>query len=1058
MTFRASVERYLGAVAQQYHRGDAREESYYDVLKQLWEELGSQLSSAHATLTVLPRQTEAGNPDMRVWSGQQHVTGYIEAKEPKETNLDRVEVSEQLKRYRAAFPNVILTNFLEFRLYRFGQPMGQPVTIGSLQALQAGMKVPLQHEDQFRELVERFFDFQLPRTYTAQTLAVALADRTRYLQQQVLAQLLDDEGHKLNSELVNLMAEFKQVLMSDLTSDTFADLYAQTITYGLFAARMRVTGTFTRETALNGIPATIGILRKLFKYISIGDTPERLRVIIDDIADVLAVADTDTVFSGYDKNGRDPVADFYETFLGEYDPAKKKQHGVYYTPQPVVSYIVRSVDQILRDSFGKPDGLADPSVTVLDPAAGTMTFPATAVRLAAATYKAKYGDGSLDSWIKGHVLRDFYAFELMMAPYAIGHLRMGILLTELGYTMSSDDRFKLYLTNTLEDTVVKPGQFKSMAGLAEESLAAGAVKRRQPVLAIMGNPPYSNFGQQNKGAWIRLLLEDYKKGLDEKKINLDDDFIKFIRFSQWKIDQAGEGVLGFITNNTYLDGVTHRVMRSSLAATFGDIYVLNLHGSVKRQEHAPDGGLDENVFDIQQGVCIALFVKRKGDLAGPRVHYADLWGTRESKYEWLGANTLGGTAWTDLVPAAPEFWFVPRGTEGAEEWQDMRRLDELFEIDSSGIQTKRDKVTIAWSEEQLRRVLTDFASADGPEGLRSKYGLPPDGRDWTIRWASEHARNVLAEHQPLTVLEYRPFDVRWTVLDRRSKGWVAYPRFEVMRHMISPNLGLVTTRQLSSATFQHAWITEHPIDGNTISLQTREYNYIFPLYLYPDTSGAVTGTTSELFENTQWPPGQGGRVPNLKSAVVEGLAKDLGLQFLPDGCGNPTDGTFGPEDLLAYIYAVLYSPTYRERYTDFLKSDFPRIPFTKDRDTFFKLAELGQQLIDLHLMRSPELDNPISRFCGKGDSAVTKVEYDADRGRVSINPTQYFDGITPDLWTYQIGGYQVLAKWLKDRKGRFLTSADTIHYSRVVTVLSKTTDLQCAIDSVVTSIFHEGDT
>jgi type I restriction-modification system DNA methylase subunit len=427
MTFRASVEKYLKAVAAQARQGDAREESYYDALKALFVELGSQLSSAHATLTVLPRQTEAGNPDMRVWSGQQHVTGYIEAKEPGVTNLDHVEVSEQLKRYRAAFPNVILTNFLEFRLYRFGQPMGEPVTIGSLQALQAGMKVPFQHEDQFRELVERFFDFQLPKEYTAQTLALALADRTRYLQQQVLAQLLDDEDHKRGSELVNLMAEFKQVLMSDLTSDTFADLYAQTITYGLFAARMRVTGTFTRETALNGIPATIGILCRLFKYISIGDTPERLRVIIDDIADVLAVADTDMVFKGYDKNGRDPIADFYETFLGEYDPAKKKQHGVYYTPQPVVSYIVRSVDQILRDSFGKPDGLADPSVTVLDPAAGTMTFPATAVRLAAETYKAKYGDGSLDSWIKGHVLRDFYAFELMMAPYAIGHLRMGTL-------------------------------------------------------------------------------------------------------------------------------------------------------------------------------------------------------------------------------------------------------------------------------------------------------------------------------------------------------------------------------------------------------------------------------------------------------------------------------------------------------------------------------------------------------------------------------------------------------------------------------------------------------
>jgi predicted helicase len=1055
MTFRASVERYLGAVSEQYRRKDATENSYYDGLKQLWEGLGPEVSNAHTKLTVLPSQTEAGNPDMRVWSDRQHITGYIECKKPEEANLDRIEVSEQLKRYRAAFPNVILTNFLEFRLYRFGQPMGQPVTIGSLQALQAGMKVPFQHEDQFRDLVERFFDFQLPKEYTAQTLAIALADRTRFLQQQVLAQLLDDEDHKLNSELVNLMAEFKQVLMSDLTSDTFADLYAQTITYGLFAARIRVTGTFTRQTAIDGIPATIGILRKLFKYISIGDTPERLRVIIDDVADVLAVADTDTVFKRYDKNGRDPVADFYETFLGEYDPAKKKQHGVYYTPQPVVNYIVRSVDQILRDSFGKPDGLADSSVTVLDPAAGTMTFPATAVRLAAETYKAKYGEGSLDSWIKGHVLRDFYAFELMMAPYAIGHLRMGTLLTELGYTMSSDDRFKLYLTNTLEDTVVKAGQFKSMAGLSEESQAAGAVKRRQPVLAIMGNPPYSNFGQQNKGAWIRLLLEDYKKDLDEQKINLDDDFIKFIRFSQWKIDQAGEGVLGFITNNTYLDGVTHRVMRSSLTATFGDIYVLNLHGSVKRQEHALDGGLDENVFDIQQGVCITVFVKKKGGLAGAHVHYADLWGTRESKYEWLGANSLEGTTWADLAPVAPEFWFVPRGTEGAEEWQGMCRLDELFEIDSSGIQTKRDKVAIAWSQHELLERLRDFATQPVEE-IRSRYGLPADGDGWSVLSASNDAKRILAnDAAAVTEVEYRPFDIRWTVIGNGSGGFVARPRYSVMHHMVSPNLGLVTTRQLSSATFQHTWITEHPIDGNTISLQTREYNYIFPLYLYPERGDTETGAGSQLFDKTQWPTGDNGRVPNLKPAVVEGLAKDLGLQFLPDGRGNPTDGTFGPEDLLAYIYGVLYSPTYRERCADFLKSDFPRIPFTKDRDTFLKLAELGQQLIDLHLMRSPELDNPISRFCGKGDSSVTKVEYDADRGRVNINPTQYFDGVTPELWSYQIGGYQVLAKWLKDRKGRFLTSADTIHYSRIVTALSRTAALQKEIDQQIGSVMTQ---
>src|SRR5664280_3423747 len=763
MTFKASVERYLGAVAQQYHRGDAREESYYDVLKQLWEELGSQLSSAHATLTVLPRQTEAGNPDMRVWSGQQHVTGYIEAKEPGVTNLDHVEVSEQLKRYRAAFPNVILTNFLEFRLYRFGDTMGQPVTIGSLQALKADMHMPFQHEEQFRDLVERFFDFQLPKEYTAQTLAIALADRTRYLQQQVLAQLIDDEDHKRGSELVNLMAEFKQVLMSDLTSDTFADLYAQTITYGLFAARMRVTGTFTRETALNGIPATIGILRKLFKYISIGDTPERLRVIIDDIADVLAVADTNVMFQEYDKKGRDPIADFYETFLGEYDPAKKKQHGVYYTPQPVVSYIVRSVDQILRDSFGKPDGLADPSVTVLDPAAGTMTFPATAVRLAAETYKAKYGDGSLDSWIKGHVLRDFYAFELMMAPYAIGHLRMGTLLTELGYTMSSDDRFKLYLTNTLEDTVVEPGQFNSMSGLAEESLAAGAVKRRQPVLAIMGNPPYSGTSS-NKGAWISALINDYKK-VDGKPLGeknpkwLQDDYVKFIRFAQWKIDQAGEGVLGFITNHSYLDNPTFRGMRQSLMTSFDQLHVLNLHGSSLKKEKSPDGSKDENVFDIMQGVAIVLAVKRKGVPKG--IWYSDLWGSRDAKYRTLGDGQVKQTMWQELTPRGDMYLFVPQDATLATEYEQWPKVTDIFPVSSVGIVTARDELTVQFTPEQVWQTVTRFIGMS-PEEARETFHLGKDSQDWQVQLAQDDIRASGPSRDRVVPILYRPFDIRYT--------------------------------------------------------------------------------------------------------------------------------------------------------------------------------------------------------------------------------------------------------------------------------------------------------
>jgi type I restriction-modification system DNA methylase subunit len=1036
MTFRASVERYLGAVAQQYHRGDAREESYYDVLKQLWEELGSQLSSAHATLTVLPRQTEAGNPDMRVWSGQQHVTGYIEAKEPGVTNLDHVEVSEQLKRYRAAFPNVILTNFLEFRLYRFGQPMGQPATIGSLQALQAGMKVPLQHEDQFRELVERFFDFQLPRAYTAQTLAVALADRTRYLQQQVLAQLLDDEDHKRGSELVNLMAEFKQVLMSDLTSDTFADLYAQTITYGLFAARMRVTGTFTRQTAIDGIPATIGILRKLFKYISIGDTPERLRVIIDDIVDVLAVADTNVMFQEYDKKGRDPIADFYETFLGEYDPAKRRQHGVYYTPQPVVSYIVRSVDQILRDSFGKPDGLADPSVTVLDPAAGTMTFPATAVRLAAETYKAKYGDGSLDSWIKGHVLCDFYAFELMMAPYAIGHLRMGTLLTELGYTMSPDDRFKLYLTNTLDVSTAEQSPIPGLSPLADESHMAEAVKTTQPVLVIMGNPPYSGTSS-NKGAWISKLIDDYKqvdgKPLGEKNPKwLQDDYVKFIRFAQWKIDQAGEGVLGFITNHSYLDNPTFRGMRQSLMTSFDQLHVLNLHGNSLKKEKSPDGSKDENVFDIMQGVAILLAVKKKGLDKG--VWQSDLWGSRDAKYTVLGNGQMTQVAWQELMPRGDKYLFVPQDATLAAEYEQFPKLTDIFPVNVLGFQTHRDGLAVAYDAEMIENRVASLQDCTVEDALlRSRWHVT-DTATWKLAEARDTIRHRKDWRESTVRVLYRPFDWRWCLYDQVV---VDRPRRELLDHVVGhDNVCLLSSRQQAVPGYRHCWIADVSPNDCVISTTSREANQVFPLYLYEDIKDASQSVISAGSACSDT------RTPNIDSKLIAVLGRGYGI-------------TPSPEQTMAYVYAVLSSPSYRTRYAEFLKADFPRIPFTKDRGAFVKLAELGQQLIDLHLMRSPELDDPISRFCGKGDGAVKKVEYDADRGRVSINSTQYFDGVTPDLWSYQIGGYQVLAKWLKDREGRFLTSADTIHYSRVVTALARTLSLQSNIEESAMALFPD---
>jgi hypothetical protein len=1034
MTFRASVEKYLKAVAAQQRSGDAREESYYDVLKVLFVDLGPQVSNAHTHLTILPSQTEAGNPDMRVWSDGQHMTGYIECKKLEKVNLDHIEADEQLKRYLNAFPNVILTNFLEFRLYRYGRPLGEPVVIANHQVLNLGKQPPLQHEEQFLELVQRFFDFELPRTYTAQTLAVALAVRTRFLQQQVLKQLAHDEQQGHGSELVNLMAEFKQVLMSDLTDDTFADLYAQTITYGLFAARTRTTGTFKRENAFDNIPASIGILRKLFRYISGGDTPERLSVIIDDIVDVLNVAEIDTIFRGFGSNGRDPMGDFYETFLGEYDPTKRKKHGVYYTPQPVVSYIVRSIDVILRETFGRPDGLADPSVTVLDPAAGTMTFTAMAVRLAAETFKAKYGDGSMNSWVQGHVLGDFYAFELMMAPYAIGHLRMGTLLTELGYTMKPEDRFKLYLTNTLNLAERAPEGSPGLSPLAEESARAATIKSKQAVLAIMGNPPYAA-ASTNRFPEIDSLVHSYEwvdgEPLREKKHWLNDDYVKFIRFAQWKIDQAGQGIIGFITNHSWLDNVTFRGMRQSLIESFDEIYVLNLHGSNVKDEVPPEGMVDENVFDIKQGVSISIFVKHPQSSGKHVIRYSDLWGSRMEKYDWLGRESSSTTPWETLAPQSPQYFCVPKSGVSQSEYLAFPSLRDIFTKVSTGVLTAWDALA---TDENAATLAARMRSLQDPnvsvEEIASLFHIDDRSRLLT---AKRDVYRIADVTERIHRYAYRPFCFRQIMYD---DAVVWRRRTDVLEHMLRPNIALTTCRQIASATWQHALVAEDLVDDSFISNRSRERTYVLPLYLYGESEGDEGSLHSVLENNAQTPA----RRPNLNPSILDQLRASLG--FGP-----------APEQVFAYIYAILYSPAYRTRYAEFLKTDFPRIPFTKDRDTFIKLVGLGQQLIDLHLMRSPELDNPISRFCGKGDSAVIKIEYDADRGRVSINPTQYFDGITPDLWSYQIGGYQVLAKWLKDRKGRFLTAADTQHYSRIVTGLSRTMAVQTEIDAHVGSVF-----
>ena len=602
---------YLKQILNSFAKGDAREESYYEHLADLLRNFSEDKRKKKIDVTILPKKTEAGNPDFRVWDGSQHIIGYIEAKDVG-TNLDNIESSEQLVRYLATFPNVILTNYTEFRLYRDGEPIEkvfitQPLTLKHLK------KAPLQNEDELIKLIDRFLSFSLPKTYTAKTLAVELAKRTKFLKDEIVAQEIS-EGTK---SIIGFYEAFKEFLIADLDEDEFADLYSQTITYGLFAARLRAGNKFNRTLAYSFIPKSIGILRDIFKFISLEELPKHMEVIIDEIASVLSITDVKKILEEFYKEGKgkDPVLHFYETFLAAYDPATREKRGVYYTPEPVVSFITRSLHQILKDKFGMTDGLASKNVTLLDPAGGTLSFTAKAIEIAVEEFQTKYGSGAVKDFIKQQILQNYYAFELMMAPYAIGHMKMSFLLEELGYRMADDERMKYYLTNTLDMQELEASKFPGMSSLSHESQEAGKVKKDVPILVILGNPPYS-YLSSNKGEWISKEIKEYYK-VDGKPLGeknpkgLQDDYVKFIRFSQYKIDQSGEGVLGFITNHSYLDNPTFRGMRQSLINSFDEIYILDLHGNSLKKEKSPDGTKDENVFDIQQGVAVVFMIKYK---------------------------------------------------------------------------------------------------------------------------------------------------------------------------------------------------------------------------------------------------------------------------------------------------------------------------------------------------------------------------------------------------------------------------------------------------------------
>ena len=949
---------------------------------------------------------------------------------------------------------------MEFRLVRDGELINT-VSIGTI----AGGKVKQtpQHFDDLADLLNAFWGYKGQTITSANNLAKYMAAKTRMLAEVIknaLGQVnesleLSNEINEMDDELLSQLNAFKERLIHDLDPATFADIYAQTIAYGLFSARLHDTtlDTFTRHEAAELIPAANPFLRRFFQYIAGYDLDSRIRWIVDDLADLFRAVDVGELMKDYGKatQRNDPFLHFYETFLAEYDPKLRKSRGVYYTPEPVVNFIVRAVDNILQTKFGLTQGLADTSkidfqvdiptststseqgenkkskreihkVQILDPATGTGTFLSNIVQY---IYQTRFPNqkGIWPEYVHSDLIPRLNGFEILMASYAMAHTKLEMVLRDSGCEIDNR-RLRIFLTNSLEEHKHDKGAMFSQ-WLAAEAKAADSIKRDTPVMVVIGNPPYSVFSS-NKGKWISNLIEQYKyvngEYFGEKKHSLDDDYVKFIRYGQHHVDRTGEGVLAYINNNGFLDNPTFRGMRWNLLNSFDNIYIIDLHGNARKKEVSPDGLPDKNVFDIRQGVSINLFIKtgrkKEGELA--QVLHYDVYGTRECKYQFLWDMNLPQIDFKEVNPQAPQYYFVPMSYNFQTEYDQGISISDLFSIKSVGIITARDDFTIYHKPQELKYAIADFRKLDDVTA-REKFSLRNDTQEWKVALARKDLDdNVfsMSEVEP-TPISYRPFDTRYTYYTGKSKGFHSRPLGKVMQNFsLGENVGLITSRITKDAF--SILCTKHITAHKCATVYDK--SYVFPLYVLPEANQQI---------DTK-------RIPNLDNGIVNSIAEGLGINFTPEK--QEDHASFAPIDILDYIYAILHSPSYRERYKEFLKTDFPKVPYPTDQDLFWKLVKLGGELRSLHLMEHPVLQQLVTGYNIPGSNQVEKIDFESKKpndptGNVHINDMQYFEGVPKTAWDFYIGGYQPAQKWLKDRKGRTLTSDDLIHYQRIIVAL-----------------------
>lgn len=920
---------------------------------------------------------------------------------------------------------------------------------------------------------------------TAKEMASRLAELARGIR-GAIREVLAVESE--NGPLTKIMDAFRESLVHDLDPEQFADTYAQTITYGLLSARITDPSRNTLDDLASHMQTNPFLKELMESFIHVGGREKNDSGVgldfdelgVSDVIELLDNANMEAVVRDFGKYNQqeDPVIHFFEGFLQEYDKSIRKDRGVFYTPRPVVSFIVRSVDELLRTEFGLEDGLADTTtwgemagriddleipegataeqafVQILDPATGTGTFLVEVIDLIHRTMIAKWQfeghsnkkvEALWNAYVPEHLLPRLYGYELMMAPYAIAHMKIGLKLYETGYRFESDERARVYLTNALEPVQDLSGTLDfAIEALAHEAEAVNGIKRDQRFTVVIGNPPYSKISS-NLTPEMRATVERYRyldgqkikeRGALQFEINLQDDYVKFFRLCETNIIASGKGVLGLITNNGYLSTPTLRGMRDSLLETFSSIKVLDLHGHIAKGEIGPDGAKEENVFDIVQGVALFFGVRSALRENASLVQHAEQYGTRQSKYDFLQSQSYQTSDSAVIEPRRPFYLFIPQNLDLAAEWQAFVGLPELFIDNSAGIITARDSLVLDHDREALATRMEAFSDAGGPdESIYSEYGFSESKR-FNLREAQTELRKLESFIKPIRKLLHRPFDDRFIFFHRSVIWSMSRPMANQMFN--EKNLALLATRQVTRPQYEHAFVSRKMIEIKACSHDRN--TQIFPLF----SSSAEDGL-----------PLYSSDTSNLNKALMRRLSGMLNLTLNTETIERGTERELTPLRVFHYLYAVLYSQSYRDRYFEFLRSDFPRIPLIRNLRLFSSLSVLGEELASQHLLESPQLDQQVSIPIGEGDFEVEKVSYSDNSVWIDKAKTRGFGGVSPAVWNFYIGGYRVCEKWLKDRgpkkgkSGLLLTDKDIEHYQKIIVSLSETIRIMTEIDEVI---------